>query len=607
MIRAAQPVKVEVTFLQHGGLGRVELEWFVDSINSTAETRATISMTALGNGRYAVATRSPARSIVRSCGGGSRPSGGRAWKSSRRVPDDPQIAAIGIGGAREAWHGYFVEPVRSVLEAHLRLLHLQRQRCDPRHQRRARALAVCWRPATRAMIPRTATIRRMRITIRSTTPRPVLRIGMASCRRSLSAAAWCTTSSRVTTGSRYQRSAGKNSWKFSFPAYRLMDGKQRILVTEKDNRTILGLALFREAGLPAGYAQFVDFYKNGNGVTQRCEISDADEETVAQYQREQEEANPQTPPVYNGLGIIYKSKGLDGNEGPFGWANGQPMPASGQWSSLDRYIHSFPSQLNDWRGGVPMKTMVDQLWAARGDLSQISYSNRYAGQDHNNQTNVAVNLTSLRAHLNANWDVDKMLSYLAIRNWSSPWDDKFHNHYVYLQPDNRWTMVPWDFDGEMSGGATGDQGYTNSIFAGRKNDLAGNYSNNSRGPNWFKDSVLRAFEAEYRQRMFILNNTLLSPANIQAVAAANGVSVPDLGWVNNRFDEHQYAGESRGLAGADQAGESHSHREFRSCASGELHHVRLRPQQRRRDGRKRPRKDALGDPPCGPHVPSSGL
>jgi hypothetical protein len=94
--------------------------------------------------------------------------------------------------------------------------------------------------------------------------------------------------------------------------------------------TVLGLALYREAGLPAGYSQFVDFYKNTDAVgTQRCEITDADEETVAQYQREQKQANPQNPPSFDGLGIIYKSKGLDGDEGPYGWANGQPMPATG--------------------------------------------------------------------------------------------------------------------------------------------------------------------------------------------------------------------------------------------------------------------------------------
>jgi hypothetical protein len=88
---------------------------------------------------------------------------------------------------------------------------------------------------------------------------------------------------------------------------------------------------------------------------------------------------------------------------------------------------------------------------------------------------------------------------------------------------------------KWSGGATGDAGYTNSIFAGRKDDLAGAYSNNSRGPNWFKDHFLRAYESEYKQRLFALNNTLLSPASVTAIAGAYGTTVPDTNWLNQRF------------------------------------------------------------------------
>ena len=79
-----------------------------------------------------------------------------------------------------------------------------------------------------------------------------------------------------------------------------------------------------------------------------------------------------------------------------------------------------------------------------------------------------------------------MLSYLAIRNWMSPWDDKFHNYHIYQQGDGKWTMVPWDFDSEMSGSDANTAAPTNSIFAGKKNDTAGSYANNFRGPNWFK-------------------------------------------------------------------------------------------------------------------------
>jgi hypothetical protein len=534
-IRALQPVKVDVLFSSTAPLSEVSLEWFLDDINSTAETRTLIAMMDLGAGRWTTSSPVPGqadRSIVRWRIQAKR--GSPAAEIVFPRTDDAQIAPIGIGGVREAWAGYFVEPLRSstkpiydffistanvatlntnISQNPRRVLGSGYPRDDPKdgyfppngNYNPGVNYPAAGQPEWDGVVPG--------VFVRSGVVYDI--VGRYH-------------------GSRYQRAENKNSWKFTFPASKLMDRKQRILVTEKGSATVLGLALFHEAAIPAGYSQFVDFYKNSDNATQRCEISDADEETVSQYQREQEDANPQNPPVFNGLGIIYKSKGLDGNEGPFGWANGQPMPATGVWTSLDRYIHSFPSQLNDWRGLVPLKTMVDGVWNARGDAALLSYPSTYAGSGHGAQTNVAANVANLRAYLAANWDVDKMLTYLAVRNWCSPWDDKFHNHYVYLQPDNKWTMVPWDFDGEMSGGATGDAGYNNSIFAGRKDDLQGAYSNNSRGPNWYKDHFLRAYEAEYKQRLFILNNTLLAPSSVAAIAGAYATNVPDANWLINR-------------------------------------------------------------------------
>ncbi|HEV7866351.1 MAG TPA: lamin tail domain-containing protein, partial [Chthoniobacteraceae bacterium] len=341
-------------------------------------------------------------------------------------------------------------------------------------------------------------------------------------------------------GSRYQRSAAKNSWKFVFPSSRLLDGvKQRILVTEKGSENVLGYALFHAAGLPAAYSQFVDFFKNTDATGLiRCEISDNDEEMIKRFQTEEIAREPQTPPAFTGDGVIYKSKGLDGNEGPYGWANGQKMPAVSVWTQLDRYIWSFPIQNSDWRGHTPFRNMVDALWAARGDAVRVTYPNTYNGDPTS-----YVNQDALRVYMDANWDKEKLLSYLAIRNWMSPWDDKFHNHHVYLQGDGKWTMIPWDFDGELQGTDANTAAPTNSIFAGKKDDLNGSYSNNSRGPNWWKDSAFRAYEDnvgpntnnDYRKKLFILNNTLLKPQNVTAFAASMGITVPSASWLTARF------------------------------------------------------------------------
>lgn len=550
IVRAGNSVRVNATFSSATSLSSVQLEFFVDNVNvlnPATETRSTIAMTDIGGGQFVLNTAIPgttARSIVRFRIKANRGDGIEIV--SPRL-DDPQLVPVSAG-VKEGWHSYFVEPVRAdngrpdydffISDSGVTILSSNIDETP----RRITSLATPGYPRDDPFFG-----------YHSSNPTAFPQYNPANY-PAAGMDKWNGTVPAVFVkdgvvhdimsrfhGSRYRRSADANSWKFNFPSSKLLDGeKQRILVTEKGSETVLGFALFHAAGLPAGYAQFVDFYRNGdtNG-TQRCEISDNDEETIKRIQDGEEARNPQNPPAFIGEGIIYKSKGLDGDEGPYGWANGQKMPARFIWTQLDRYIWSFPIQNSDWRGHLPLRDMLNGMWAARGDESRVTYPNTYNGDARS-----FVSQDALRTFMDANWDRDKILGYMALRNWMAPWDDKFHNHHVYMQGDGKWTMLPWDFDAEMNGGATGDAGFNNSIFAGKKDDGDGSYSNNFRGPNWYKDSVLRAYDDStgpntsnaFRQKMFILNNTLLKPANVAAVAAASGTAVPDTTWLNSRFN-----------------------------------------------------------------------
>jgi hypothetical protein len=536
VIRASQPVRVSVQFSSTVSLSEVQLEYFVDDINSFIEPRATVAMTDLGNGAFETATPLPGfanRTIVRYRIKANRGSG---LETVSPRPDDVAIVPVS-STLKEAWHSYFVQPVRgSTKPAYDFFISASNiTRLNNNINQSPRRVTTPDPPGYPRNEPFEGYYPGSNNFNPANYPAPT-------------APNWDGVVPAVFVkdgivydvvaryhGSRYQRAESKNSWKIFFPRTQLFENKQRILLTEKGNETVIGYGLYHEANLPAAYSRMVDFFKNSDPVINRCEITDADEETIEQFQREYDARFPQTAPNFSGRGIIYKAKGLDGDEGPYGWANGQPMPVRSVWIPLHRYVWSYPIQNDDWKGHAPFKSMLDALWAARGDASRLTYPNIYGGQDHNNLVAVTANLTNLRAYLSANWDVDQTLTFLAIRNWCSPWDDKFHNYYVYQLPNGKWTMLPWDFDFEMMGSDPNTASPTNSIFAGRKNDTA-SYSNNFRGPNWFKDSLLRAFEAEYKQRLFTLNNTLLLPANVQAVAVANGVTVPDSGWLTNRFN-----------------------------------------------------------------------
>jgi hypothetical protein len=84
---------------------------------------------------------------------------------------------------------------------------------------------------------------------------------------------------------------------------------------------------------------------------------------------------------------------------------------------------------------------------------------------------------------------------VAIRNWSEPWDDFFHNYYLYKDYAGRWSLVPWDLDREF--GENFGWNARKSFFIGERGDPDG------RNGEWnrIKDAFIRAYRTELLARM----------------------------------------------------------------------------------------------------------
>jgi hypothetical protein len=86
-----------------------------------------------------------------------------------------------------------------------------------------------------------------------------------------------------------------------------------------------------------------------------------------------------------------------------------------------------------------------------------------------------------------------MLGYIAVRNWAQPWDDGFHNHFLYQRAsDGKWLLIPQDKDrefGEQFGWAAGRTFYTGEAGGAQYNRL--------------KDAFIKAFRAELIARLVI--------------------------------------------------------------------------------------------------------
>ena len=463
LIRNNQPTRIRCDFSSAEGVAAARIEWFIDNIDATGESVQSITLTddgPVGSGRFsALLPGQPDRTLVRYRIRANRGAGDEVI--SPRA-DDPY-----------AWHAYFVTPVRASS-----------------------------RPVYDCLIS-AASLQTLRVNI-SQDPRRVTRPDPPGSPR----VAWNATEPAVMVhngvvydirmrhhGSRYNRNAGRNSFKWQFPRYRKFNGLTSIFETDKGDDFINGHGLFREVGLPVSAVQYVDVYLNNGSVMRRLEQGEFDGAMLDEYHRQQQALSPGSD--LEPSGEIYKVVGTIDfpGEGPYGRGDGRRLSKPPYWTDLQMYDWTYALQNHGWRGSYSWKQMIDAFWVARGDSPA--------------QPNP--NIPALRSFFLEHFDIETTLTYIALENWCCPWDDTTQNHFFWQRRNGKWTMLPWDCDAWFGRGDNTPA--TSSLFIGE----VGDPNNNFRGPNFFKDAFIKAFRQELKERFFLLNNTFLHPDNLAAL------------------------------------------------------------------------------------------
>lgn len=504
LILAGNAVTVSCSFSSTASLSAVQLEWFVDDINSTTEPRTITAMTDLGGGTYTASIPGQsARSIIRyrflaNRGGGSEVVSPRA--------DDPAISQVGTSGARQPWHGYFVYPSsgRSVATTNYDLLVSAANFAQIRtnaQQTPARVTAE-----TAAGVPRDVPW------VAATAP------------------LWNGTVPAVFShdgvlydvhirfhGSRYHRSQNAtqlNSFKVHFPETLPFRERTSWFITEHGTEFAEATKMNRLLGLPASTTRTVSWYFNANAAEVKLEQGEYDGEMLDAYHELQQQLNPGSEKEENGE--LYKVVGnrypnYDNDlEGPYTRGDEAPITANANWTLLQRYEWTFSLQNNGWKGPGPIRDMVQGMWAARGDSPAAT-----------TLANNAANLAATRAWFYNNYDVEATLTSLAMLQWIGIWDDTCHNQFFWRRADGRWVRLGWDYDNVMTnGGGIGPNGNrgTQTIYAGE----AG--YNVFDGTNWWKDTFFKCFRNEFKQRLWELNNSFFDPLNLTANGLTNAAS-----------------------------------------------------------------------------------
>jgi hypothetical protein len=465
LIRANQPVRMDCAFSGTNGLSGVSVEYFVDDIDSTNESRLLVPATRAGQpgeGRFtALLPGQPDRSIVRFRIRADRGVG--AEVVSPRA-DDPFF-----------WHAYFVTPARPSTK-----------------------------PAYDLFVSK-ASLHTLATNI-SLSPRRVTAPDPPGFPR----ASWNATEPAVFVqdgivrdirlrhhASRVHRSPGRNSFKWKFPRYARFEGHPNIFVGDKPDFYIAAHGLFELAGLPTARLRHVDLFLNNAAALDRMEQEEMDNVLLDRYHTEQHSLNPAQP--REGSGEIYKCVGLLAGErdGPYGPGDATRLPAIPPWwTPLQRYEWTYPLQNHSWKGYKPVQDLVEGLWRARGD-SPVAPN---------------PNLRAVRAWLEQNIDLEAAITYLAIRAWAASFDDTTQNYFLWRRVDGKWALLPWDFDFEFA-----DHAVNCSIFLGEVGVTCANRYYPGYRPNYLYDAIFKACRNEFKERLFVLNNTLLHPDSLTAL------------------------------------------------------------------------------------------
>jgi len=280
------------------------------------------------------------------------------------------------------------------------------------------------------------------------------------------------------------------SWSVKFPRYATLDGRKRMSLNKltqscPGTTSVVGFQLFEAVGLPVPETRYVRLFVNGAYYHYMLELESPGEDMLERWLEDTEDT---TEP---GVPHLFKSGGCNCDEGPYGWGDERPLGEACGWSAAERYEATYERKTWDWDDHSELQALIEGLDAAR------------AGSDED-----------LRTFLATHFDVEAVLSYIAVMNWGVPFDDMFQNHYLLQRrSDGRWLMAPWDLDQDFGGW----KGANASIYLGEE----GNGDNRSGWWNRIKDAFFQVYRAEYKARLAELNETVLHPDSVVPLVDAN--------------------------------------------------------------------------------------
>jgi hypothetical protein len=287
------------------------------------------------------------------------------------------------------------------------------------------------------------------------------------------------------------------SWHVKLPRYKELDGRETIKLNKLlqscpgFTATVTG-HIYNMLGIPASIPRFARVFVNG---------------AYYHYMLEHEGNVDMIERFYKGgpIGELYKVEGTNDELGPYYRGDArllEPNRSCPKWTLEDRYRHVYSRKNFEWKGPQEIMQLIKDLHAAR-----------------------AAGTEAIRRFFADKFDLDKLMTYVAIRNWAGGGDDVHQNHFYYKRPDGKWILLPWDVDLEYGGWRqanwhfyNGEEGSPTPLESGWWNRL--------------KDALMKAYRAEYHAKLRELDQGVLAP---ESFAKILDQSMADAGFDREAF------------------------------------------------------------------------
>lgn len=301
------------------------------------------------------------------------------------------------------------------------------------------------------------------------------------------------------------------SWRFKLPPWAAVRGRRELILNKMRSYCTyytapLHFGLAERAGLWGHATRMVQLHVNGGYFRYMLEIERPGEDALAAWLERVNRRCVYKPTL--GVGHLFKAQGCACDEGPYGLATMAPLPASCQYTPLQRYEHTY----------------ARKTYTGARDASHAAFA---ALLDELNALAVAENDAACQAWFARRFDVNLMLSYMALASWAGVWDDNIHNWYaVQRREDGKWFWVAWDADALYGEYAAQGKTYNATLYEGDGDDIF----QKQIGHNVLKTAFTRCHRKLLNQRYADLQASVLSVDSTDALLADAKQSFYDRDW-----------------------------------------------------------------------------